>query len=111
MPDITEALVNERLKVLLLLSTSMLSSFADAGRVAVVNLFMNETAPRGVCSLTAIRHELRIDRPNVRAINMLHLKPYRFVGRNGSEDVRRKHHFAISILSKMPRLGPEIVVL
>jgi anaerobic selenocysteine-containing dehydrogenase len=56
MPDITEALVNGRLKVLLLLGTNMLSSFADAGRVAdgldkaemvvCVDLFMNETARR-----------------------------------------------------------------
>jgi anaerobic selenocysteine-containing dehydrogenase len=55
-PDIAEALSNGRLKVLLLLGTNMLSSFADAGRVAdgldkaelVVNvdLFMNETARR-----------------------------------------------------------------
>src|SRR5262249_17112990 len=34
MPDITEALSNGRLKVLLLLGTNMLSSFADAGHVA-----------------------------------------------------------------------------
>src|SRR5262245_46963339 len=56
MPDITEALSKERLKVLLLLGTNMLSSFADAGRVAdgldkadmvvCVDLFMNETARR-----------------------------------------------------------------
>ena len=56
MPDITEALSNGRLKVLLLLGTNMLSSFADAGRVAdgldtaemivCVDLFMNETARR-----------------------------------------------------------------
>jgi anaerobic selenocysteine-containing dehydrogenase len=56
MPDITEALVNGDLKVLLLLGTNMLSSFADAGRVAAgldkaelvvsVDLFMNETARR-----------------------------------------------------------------
>jgi anaerobic selenocysteine-containing dehydrogenase len=56
MPDITDALVNEHLKVLLLLGTNMLSSFADAGRVAdgldkaelivCVDLFMNETARR-----------------------------------------------------------------
>ena len=58
----SQVLVNERLKVLLRLSTNMLSSFADAGRVAVVDLFVNETARRCVCSLTAIRHEPRIDR-------------------------------------------------
>jgi len=56
MPDITEALSNKQLKVLLLLGTNMLSSFADAGRVAdgldkaemvvSVDLFMNETARR-----------------------------------------------------------------
>jgi hypothetical protein len=56
MPDITEALSKERLKVLLLLGTNMLSSFADAGRVAdgldkadmvvCVDLFMYETARR-----------------------------------------------------------------
>jgi anaerobic selenocysteine-containing dehydrogenase len=56
MPDITAALSNGRLKVLLLLGTNMLSSFADAGRVAAgldkaemvvcVDLFMNETARR-----------------------------------------------------------------
>ena len=56
MPDITEALSSGRLKVLLLLGTNMLSSFADAGRVAdgldkaemvvCVDLFMNETARR-----------------------------------------------------------------
>jgi hypothetical protein len=34
MPDITEALSNGQLKVLLLLGTNMLSSFADAGQVA-----------------------------------------------------------------------------
>jgi anaerobic selenocysteine-containing dehydrogenase len=34
MPDITEALSSGRLKVLLLLGTNMLSSFADAGQVA-----------------------------------------------------------------------------
>src|SRR5262245_24875556 len=54
MPDITEALSSGRLKVLLLLGTNMLSSFADAGHVAQgldkaelvvsVDLFMNETA-------------------------------------------------------------------
>ena len=57
MPDITEALSSERLKVLLLLGTNMLSSFADAGQVAnglhktelvvCVDLFMNETAVCG----------------------------------------------------------------
>jgi anaerobic selenocysteine-containing dehydrogenase len=56
MPDITEALSRGRLKVLLLLGTNMLSSFADAGHVAdgldkaellvCVDLFMNETARR-----------------------------------------------------------------
>src|SRR5215475_5273526 len=56
MPDITEALSNGQLKVLLLLGTNMLSSFADAGHVAdgldkaetvvCVDLFMNETARR-----------------------------------------------------------------
>jgi anaerobic selenocysteine-containing dehydrogenase len=56
MPDITEALSSGRLKVLLLLGTNMLSSFADAGQVAngldkaelvvCVDLFMNETARR-----------------------------------------------------------------
>jgi len=56
MPDIAEALSSERLKVLLLLGTNMLSSFADAGQVAngldkaemvvCVDLFMNETARR-----------------------------------------------------------------
>ena len=54
MPRITEALLDGRLRVMLLLGTNMLSSFADAGRVAeglarqdlVVSydLFMNETA-------------------------------------------------------------------
>jgi anaerobic selenocysteine-containing dehydrogenase len=54
MPDIAEALSGGRLKVLLLLGTNMLSSFADAGKVAkgldraemvvCVDLFMNETA-------------------------------------------------------------------
>src|SRR5262245_34097884 len=34
MPDITEALSDGRLKVLLLLGTNMLTSFADAGHVA-----------------------------------------------------------------------------
>src|SRR5262249_6297835 len=56
MPDIAEALSNGRLKVLLLLGTNMLSSFADAGHVAdgldkaelvvSVDLFINETARR-----------------------------------------------------------------
>jgi anaerobic selenocysteine-containing dehydrogenase len=55
MPDITEDLSSGRLKVLLLLGTNMLSSFADAGQVAAgldkaemvcVDLFMNETARR-----------------------------------------------------------------
>ncbi|HTG74735.1 MAG TPA: molybdopterin-dependent oxidoreductase [Terriglobia bacterium] len=56
MVDIAEALSNGRLKVLLLLGTNMLSSFADAGQVAdgldrmntvvCVDLFMNETARR-----------------------------------------------------------------
>jgi anaerobic selenocysteine-containing dehydrogenase len=56
MPDIAKALSNGQLKVLLLLGTNMLSSFADAGRVAngldkaelvvCVDLFMNETARR-----------------------------------------------------------------
>src|SRR5262249_31066347 len=56
MPDITKALSNGRLKVLMLLGTNMLSSFADAGRVSEgldkaemvvsVDLFMNETARR-----------------------------------------------------------------
>ena len=52
--DITEALNHGRLRVLVLLGTNMLSSFADAGHVAdslgkaqmvvSVDLFMNETA-------------------------------------------------------------------
>ena len=56
MSDIVESLSSGRLKVLLLLGTNMLSSFADAGRVAdglnktemvvCVDLFMNETARR-----------------------------------------------------------------
>jgi anaerobic selenocysteine-containing dehydrogenase len=56
MPDIAEALSNRRLKVLFLLGTNMLSSFADAGQIAdgldktemvvCVDLFMNETARR-----------------------------------------------------------------
>jgi anaerobic selenocysteine-containing dehydrogenase len=56
MPDISEALSNGRLKVLLLLGTNMPSSFADVGKVAngpdkaelvvCVDLCMNETARR-----------------------------------------------------------------
>jgi anaerobic selenocysteine-containing dehydrogenase len=56
MSDIAAALSDGRLKVLLLLGTNMLSSFADAGHVAdgldktelvvCVDLFMNETARR-----------------------------------------------------------------
>src|SRR5262245_46890528 len=56
MPAIAEALSDGRLKVLLLLGTNMLSSFADAGQIAdgldktemvvCVDLFMNETARR-----------------------------------------------------------------
>jgi anaerobic selenocysteine-containing dehydrogenase len=56
MPDIAAALSNGQLKVLLLLGTNMLSSFANAGQVAdgldktqmiaCVDLFMNETARR-----------------------------------------------------------------
>jgi anaerobic selenocysteine-containing dehydrogenase len=56
MPDIAEALSNGRLKVLLLLGTNMLSSFADAGEISrgldradlvvCVDLFMSETARR-----------------------------------------------------------------
>jgi anaerobic selenocysteine-containing dehydrogenase len=56
MPNIAAALSDGRLKVLLLLGTNMLSSFADAGQVAqgfdnlemvaCVDLFMNETARR-----------------------------------------------------------------
>jgi anaerobic selenocysteine-containing dehydrogenase len=56
MPDIAKALSNGRLKVLLLLGTNMLSSFADAGNIShgldkaemvvCVDLFMNETARR-----------------------------------------------------------------
>jgi anaerobic selenocysteine-containing dehydrogenase len=56
MPDIAEALSDARLKVLFLLGTNMLSSFADAGQIAdgldktemviCVDLFMNETARR-----------------------------------------------------------------
>src|SRR5262245_61481472 len=54
MPEIAEALFDRLLKVLLLLGTNMLSSFADAGHIAdgldkaelvvCVDLFMNETA-------------------------------------------------------------------
>lgn len=56
MSDIVESLSNARLKVLLLLGTNMVSSFADANRVAdgldrtemvvCVDLFMSETARR-----------------------------------------------------------------
>jgi anaerobic selenocysteine-containing dehydrogenase len=56
MPRITEALLDRRVRVMLLLGTNMLSSFADAGRVAeglarqdlvvTYDLFMNETARR-----------------------------------------------------------------
>ena len=56
MPDIAKALSDGRLKVLLLLGTNMLSSFADAGEIShgldktemvvCVDLFMNETARR-----------------------------------------------------------------
>ena len=56
MPRITEALLDRRVRVILLLGTNMLSSFAEAGRVAeglarqdlVVSydLFMNETSRR-----------------------------------------------------------------
>ena len=56
MPDIAKALSDRELKVLLLLGTNLLSSFADAGDVAdgldkaemvvCVDLFMNETARR-----------------------------------------------------------------
>src|SRR5262249_30513835 len=56
MPDIAQALSNGRLKVLLLLGTNMLSSFADAGHIAhgldqaelvvCIDLFMNETTRR-----------------------------------------------------------------
>jgi anaerobic selenocysteine-containing dehydrogenase len=56
MPRITEALLDRRVRVMLLLGTNMLSSFADAGEVArglarqdlVVSydLFMNETSRR-----------------------------------------------------------------
>jgi anaerobic selenocysteine-containing dehydrogenase len=56
MPDIAEAMSNGRLKVLLLLGTNMLSSFADAGEISrgldradlvvCVDLFMSETARR-----------------------------------------------------------------
>jgi len=47
MPDITEALSNGRLKVLLLLGTNMLSSFADAGHVAAVDF---RPFSRGECT-------------------------------------------------------------
>ncbi|APG12695.1 anaerobic selenocysteine-containing dehydrogenase [Bradyrhizobium elkanii] len=56
MPDIAKALSDGQLKVLLLLGTNMLSSFADAGEISrgldktglvvCVDLFMNETARR-----------------------------------------------------------------
>jgi anaerobic selenocysteine-containing dehydrogenase len=56
MPDIAKALSDGRLKVLLLLGTNMLSSFADAGKISqgldktdlvvCVDLFMSETARR-----------------------------------------------------------------
>ena len=56
MPRITEALLDRRVRVLLLLGTNMLSSFAEAGQVAeglarqdlvvTYDLFMNETARR-----------------------------------------------------------------
>ena len=56
MSDIAKALSNGQLKVLLLLGTNMLSSFADAGEISYglgkaemvvcVDLFMNETARR-----------------------------------------------------------------
>jgi anaerobic selenocysteine-containing dehydrogenase len=56
MPDIAKALSNGQMKILLLMGTNMLSSFADAGQVArglaktdmvvCVDLFMNETARR-----------------------------------------------------------------
>jgi anaerobic selenocysteine-containing dehydrogenase len=56
MPDIAKALSDGRLKVLLLMGTNMLSSFADAGQISCgldkaemvvcVDLFMNETARR-----------------------------------------------------------------
>ena len=56
MPDIAAAMADGQLKVLLLLGTNMLSSFADAGAIAdslarmdtvvSVDLFMNETARR-----------------------------------------------------------------
>jgi anaerobic selenocysteine-containing dehydrogenase len=56
MPDIAEAMSSGRLKVLLLLGTNMLSSFADAGEISrgldradlvvCVDLFMSETARR-----------------------------------------------------------------
>ncbi|HXH83455.1 MAG TPA: molybdopterin-dependent oxidoreductase, partial [Candidatus Tectomicrobia bacterium] len=56
MPRITDALLDGRLRVMLLFGTDMLSSFADAGRVAeglgradlvvVHDLFLNDTARR-----------------------------------------------------------------
>ncbi|HLZ02785.1 MAG TPA: molybdopterin-dependent oxidoreductase [Bradyrhizobium sp.] len=56
MPEIAKALSDRRLKVLLLLGTNMLSSFADAAEISrglektemvvCVDLFMNETARR-----------------------------------------------------------------
>jgi anaerobic selenocysteine-containing dehydrogenase len=56
MPRITEAMLDGRLRVMLLLGTDMLSSFAEAGRVAeglarqdlvvAYDLFMNDTARR-----------------------------------------------------------------
>jgi anaerobic selenocysteine-containing dehydrogenase len=56
MPHVTEALLDDRLKVMMLFGTDMLSSYADAGKVAeglaradlVVahDLFMNDTARR-----------------------------------------------------------------
>src|SRR5205823_9229078 len=56
MPRITEAMLDGRLRVMLLLGTDMLSSFADTGRVAeglarqdlvvAYDLFMNDTARR-----------------------------------------------------------------
>jgi hypothetical protein len=82
MPDITEALSNGRLKVLLLLGTNMLSSFADAGQVAdgldkaemvvCVDLFMNETARRFadvVLPGTAWLEELRFKVTNTHLID------------------------------------------
>jgi anaerobic selenocysteine-containing dehydrogenase len=56
MPLVTQAMLDGRLKVLLLLGTNMLSSYADAGRVAealdrldlvvAYDLFLNDTARR-----------------------------------------------------------------